>query len=476
MDETSDAPADPTLAPSSSTPDSTPSSATTGAPGEVDGATNGPLRVDPDGRYLVDRDGRAVFLAGIHTWGNLVDFRVEDEPDRPFDIDAALAEMRELDLNFTRLWAWEQFMGVPRVEYDVRFSPSPFLRTGPGTALDGGPAFDLDQFDDAYFDRLRGRVEASRDAGVYVAVMLFNGFSLDDQGQPPGNPCPGHPFHRENNVNGIAVDRDDNCEAAHTLGDADVLAVQERYVRQVVETLADLDNVLWEISNESPPGSVEWQEHMIEVVRAAETELGVHHPVGVTTTFPADDNDALFASSADWVAPNRTGGFRRDPPTAPIGSVIVLDTDHLWGVGGNVDWVWRAATRGYQLLYMDCDARIPECAGSPHPERDDVVAAIGAARRLSAPLDLARAELGDCSTGSCLVDRSGERPAALVYLPEPDEVSLSLVAAPVTWTWYTATGTPIDDGRADDGSDLTLAPPSSVAAVLSVTAERAETP
>ena len=40
-------------------------------------------------------------------------------------------------------------------------TPQPWPRTGPGTATDGKPKFDLVQFDDAYFDRLRERVIAA---------------------------------------------------------------------------------------------------------------------------------------------------------------------------------------------------------------------------------------------------------------------------------------------------------------------------
>ena len=46
---------------------------------------------------------------------------------------------------------------------------------GPGTATDGGPKFDLAKFDQAYFDRLRARVQALNAAGIYAGVYLFTG-------------------------------------------------------------------------------------------------------------------------------------------------------------------------------------------------------------------------------------------------------------------------------------------------------------
>jgi hypothetical protein len=43
---------------------------------------------------------------------------------------------------------------------------------------DGKPQFDLDQFDESFFRRLRARVELAGDAGIYVGVMLFDGWAL----------------------------------------------------------------------------------------------------------------------------------------------------------------------------------------------------------------------------------------------------------------------------------------------------------
>ena len=42
-------------------------------------------------------------------------------------------------------------------------------------ALDGRARFDLDRWNTAYFDRLRGRVDRAAVRGIYVAVMPFSG-------------------------------------------------------------------------------------------------------------------------------------------------------------------------------------------------------------------------------------------------------------------------------------------------------------
>ncbi|HJQ28371.1 MAG TPA: hypothetical protein VJ827_03460 [Rubrobacter sp.] len=108
-------------------------------------------------------------------------------------------------------------------------TPQPWPRTGPGTARDGKPKFALSQFDPAYFERLRDYIIAAGDRGIYVSVMLFEGFGLHLT--PPPDNVEGHPFHAANNVNGIAVASINDYQVLPL--DARVQALQEAYVREV---------------------------------------------------------------------------------------------------------------------------------------------------------------------------------------------------------------------------------------------------
>ena len=49
--------------------------------------------------------------------------------------------------------------------------------------MDGKPKFDLTKFDPAYFERLRSRVEAAGQRGIYTSVMLF------ERGRPDVASC-----------------------------------------------------------------------------------------------------------------------------------------------------------------------------------------------------------------------------------------------------------------------------------------------
>ena len=232
-----------------------------------------PLRRHPSNpRYFADAAGRAVYLTGSHHWDNLI-----DNGERPggFDFERYLDRLEAWGHNFIRLWAHEAWT------HDLH--PRPYLRTGPGTALDGGPRFDLTRFDPEYFARLRERVARAGERGFQVSVMLFNGWSIHDNGE--GNPWDRHPFHRGNNVNAIDGDPGGRGHGAdlHTLRIPAVTRLQEAYAAKLVETVGDLDHVLWEISNESPGGSRDWQRFLAGHLRRLDAG---RHPIGLFEPSP----------------------------------------------------------------------------------------------------------------------------------------------------------------------------------------------
>jgi hypothetical protein len=329
------------------------------APGNINRATQrgpatGPLRLQSaDRRHFSDDSGKTIYLTGSHTWTNRQD---RTDSQRAFDYAGYLQLVREKNHNFMRLWVWEQAAWAPWTTEMVTFYPLPYLRTGPGTALDGQPKFDLTQWNQEYFERLRSRVSAACDNGIYVAVMLFQGWSVEKKPNEPGNPWSGHPFHRENNVSGVDGDVKGDGEGTevHTLENAAITALQETYVRKVVDTVNDLDNVLWEICNEGNPGSMKWQNHIAAYIKNYESTKEKQHPVGITALYPGGNNDDLLGSAADWISPSNNGsGYQTNPPAANGRKVIITDTDHLWGVGGDRGWIWKSFLRGLNPIFMD---------------------------------------------------------------------------------------------------------------------------
>jgi hypothetical protein len=319
----------------------------------ADETATGPLEVCKENpRYFARPDGKPFYLTGSHTWAALHDRLMEETPI--FDYTAWLDFMERHNHNFLRLWAWEHATWMQFTRRRVTYGPNRYKRTGPGEALDGGPKFDLEQFNEDFFDRLRSRVIAAGKRGIYVGVMLFQGFSLDKRGKKDDgeNAYNGHPMHAANNINGIDGDPYGNGTGhqVHTLEVPDITALQEDFVRKTIDALNDQDHVLWEISNESHAESVEWHYHLIDLIHDYESTKPKQHPVGMTGA--PIRNAPLFESRADWISPVGRE-YRSDPPVADGSKVIIFDTDHAGHADPNPKCPWRCFTRGLNFIAMD---------------------------------------------------------------------------------------------------------------------------
>jgi hypothetical protein len=388
----------------------------------------GPLTPHPKNpRWFADGSGKAVVLSGAHTWPNVVDMGPSDPPPR-FNYTAYLDYLEKYGHNFTRLWTWESTTWNARPnkrETTHTVFPLPYARTGPGAARDGKLKFDLTQYNPQYFDRLRQRVEAAGKRGIYVSVMLFEGWAMQ---HAPGA-WESHPFHPENNVNGI----DGGKLKVHELADPKVTALQEAYVRKGVETLNAFDHVLYEISNENHPASTDWQYHMIRFVQGLEKSMPKRHPVGMTFQYKGGSNRALFEGPANWVSPNPEGGWRDDPPAAMPAKPVLNDTDHLWGIGGTSAWAWKTFLRGHHPLFMDpYDGAVIETRFDPKWE--PLLKALGEIRRVAERVDLAamspHPELA--SSKYCLADPGRDY---LVWTSDGAAVTLELPAGDFLVEW-----------------------------------------
>jgi hypothetical protein len=318
----------------------------------------GPLKVDPSNpRYFTDGSGRSIYLTGSHNWNNLVEEPVPN-PASEFDYQGYLNFLNNYSHNFIRLWAFE-----PQYVYQntlrVTNAPFPWKRTGPGKAADGKPKFDLTQFEQSYFDRLRSRVIAARDKGIYVSVMLFEGWCLAGQEKGMNRECwTWHPFNINNNINSINADSNGDGKGYEFYTQSVpsiVKGIQKAYIRKVVDAVNDLDNVLYEIVNEATPLSVSFQYEMINYLKSYESTKSKKHPMGMTNPYWHPNNTDLFNSPADWISPGYlpTEDYRSNPPASDGHKVILLDTDHIWGMGGDRAWVWKSFLRGYNPIYMD---------------------------------------------------------------------------------------------------------------------------
>ena len=365
----------------------------------------GPLRRHVSNpRYFTDGSGKAIYLTGSHTWSNsILDVGLAGDLPTTFDFNGYLNFLTAHNHNFIRLWTWDHthascasMLGVVSTQ-----APYPYPRTGPGNAHDGGLKFDLSQFNQDYFDRLRTRIIAASNRGIYVSIMLFEGDG--SQFCNTGD----HPFTSGNNINGV-----DGGAAGLTCyngSNNNIVKIQHAYISKVIDTVNDLDNVLYEIANEASGVSTAWQYGLIDYIHSYESTKPLQHPVGMTFQWQGGGDAALYASNADWISPNSAlEADRNGPPTADGRKVILLDTDHIWGVGGDRGWVWKSFTRGLNPIYMDPFER-EECKSS-WAKFQSCRRAMGDTLAYANRMNLAKATpRGDlASTGYCLANPGEE--------------------------------------------------------------------
>lgn len=439
----------------------------------------GPLRIlSTNNHYFTDGSGKAILLVGSHTWDNLQD-TAHISPPPAFDFNAYLGFLKAHNHNLIRLWKKELptycGWGGGGTWY---MTPWPFPRTGPGTATDGLPKFDLSQFDQSYFDRLRARVLAARAQGMYVAVMLFDGYGLTQYRCSND----GYPFSGGNNINGIS---DSGGNSSQTLSNAAITGIQDAYVRKVIDTVNDLDNVLYEILDEGTPSTESWQVHMINTVRTYEATKPLQHPVGATAVLY--DDPWLYKTTADWVSP-----LAFVAPTNNRGKVIINDSDHSYnwsnmladGTGRQRDWVWENFASGSMAIFMDpylvvgwpnrnspSNCANGVCTGPPDPYWDQIRNSMGYTLTYAKKMDLAKMtpQGSLASSGFCLANPSATAAEYLVYLPSGGTVTVNLSATTqvLNVEWFNpSTGTTSSGGTVTGGSTLSFTAPFSGDAVL----------
>src|SRR6185369_8512984 len=104
----------------------------------------------------------------------------------------------------------------------------------------------------------------------------------------PHQPWIGHPYNQANNINSVNGDANGDgsgeelqrYETPPTATQQVVLPLEEAYVRKVIDTINDLDNVLYEISNETDGGGAQtaWENYMIDFVKGYEQSKPKQHP------------------------------------------------------------------------------------------------------------------------------------------------------------------------------------------------------
>jgi hypothetical protein len=460
---------------------------------------SGPLKASKNPNYFQDTNGKTLILCGSHSWNTLQDWGSNGSIQK-LDFDAFVRFLNKHNHNFTLIWSTElpKFHGFPTTDTsppDITVTPFPWLRTGPGVATDGGLKFDLTKFNQEYFDRLRGRVQALGNAGIYAGVYVFSGEWL----LRFRSATDGYPFSGNNNVNGV----DDGYKggsvesavAATTMNTTNAITeFQDTYVKKLINTLNDLPNVLWIVSQEASENSTWWNDHLISFVRAYEKGMPYQHPIGLGGLDNSLTDRDIYNNDADWVAPwGRISPSRSCGTGKPACKVNINDSDHsYWEIWKdtpqkNRNYVWQNFANGNQVAFMDpyvvsytrqgrnmVDAPINGIGHAPDARWDNFRDNLGYILKYSQKMNLTKIlpQQVLSSTGYCIAQTPATGAEYLVYASNggPFTVDLSAMSnkRKLAVEWFNpSTGTTMSQSPIAAGSSSqSFSPPFEGDAVL----------
>jgi hypothetical protein len=228
-----------------------------------------PISLHPQNpHYFQFRGKPTILITSAEHYGALLNLE--------FDYRVYLKALRADGMNHTRVWAgtYREIPGSFGIT-DNTLAPNPnkylcpWARSSTPGYAHGGNKFDLTQWDEAYFARLKDFMTLASTLGIVVEMNLW---------------CPNYdealwkasPMHESNNVNGVGKCGKDE---AYTLKHKDLLDVQEATTRKIVQELRDFDNLFYEIANEPYFGGItmEWQHRIADVIVDAEKEFPAKH-------------------------------------------------------------------------------------------------------------------------------------------------------------------------------------------------------
>jgi len=155
--------------------------------------------------------------------------------DREFDSEAFLEVLAAHNINFTRF-----FLILP---WPVEPGPNmlPFGKVG--------EKYDLRQFDDRFFVRLRSLVVKAERLGIICQVVLFDrcGLNTGDRLAWTNNP-----YNSDCNINGL-LKGPANGYPAFCRCEGPIAEINAAYIKKVAETIGDCNNVIYDIINEPYP-------------------------------------------------------------------------------------------------------------------------------------------------------------------------------------------------------------------------------
>ena len=259
-----------------------------------------PISLHPENsHYFIYNGEPTVLVTSAEHYGAVV--------NTAFDYEKYLNTLKKIGLNHTRIFLGDYFerktsFGIltNTLSPDSNHLISPWERSNePGYVL-GGNRFDLDKWNESYFERLVSFMEEAAEKDVIVEAVLFFTSYEDDIS----------PFYGDNNINGMPKY---SMKEYRTLSNKKLLERQKAYCQKLVEVLNPFDNLIINVINEpwffnqisggfsSPPPeeTLEWILQVSDWIVEVERDLPKRHLISTDyinegIEIPLDHNEKYF--------------------------------------------------------------------------------------------------------------------------------------------------------------------------------------
>lgn len=302
--------------------------------------------------YFLYKDKPLILITSAEHYGAVV--------NRKFDYNAYFDWLASYGLNYTRIypgylteppdkWIKGNTLGLRSDEIIL-----PWKRSNePGYAM-GGNKFDLDQWDEEYFQRLKDFIQAASKRDIIVEICFFNAQYSD---------CwPICPLYYKNNIQGTG-----NCNfnSAQTLDDMDLAKREADYVAHITREVNDFDNVILELCDEptingtSPEKAGRWLDYLINTVVSTEKELPKKHLVAQQVEgdldgpcdFSADPRISIVTCQyAYWSSGEQLGGLNGLKYKYNLNKPVELNETYYYPVWFKEDSIGDSRVEAWEFI------------------------------------------------------------------------------------------------------------------------------
>ena len=230
-----------------------------------------------------------------------------------FDYKQYLDTLAKFNINYTRIYPGISVLSENRNRKNDTSGPGPALITPwarsdvPGY-VNGGNKFDLNTWDEAFFERLHDFMKYAAEKDVIVELCFIN--------SQHEHSYINSPLHKDSNIQNVGVD---NYQDFETLKDYKLVYEQKKYIEKLVMETNQYDNLIYEFCDEPTLDGTKaseakaWLDHLIDFVIEVEDKLPKKHMLAqqmmLGIDYSDDDRVAIIVSQYVTVNGRQIGGL-----------------------------------------------------------------------------------------------------------------------------------------------------------------------